>query len=85
MDTDTAKIDERLGVIERDVAVIKSNYATRDDLYAMKEELRSQVHGVEKMLLQEMNRQTWRFITFMSVLSTALVSATYFIATHAPA
>lgn len=32
MDTETAKIDERLGALERDVAVIKSNYVTKEDL-----------------------------------------------------
>lgn len=33
MDTDTPKIEERLGALERDVAVIKSNYVTKGDLH----------------------------------------------------
>lgn len=72
MDTETTKIEERLGALERDMAIIKSNYATKEDLHRMKSDL-----------LHEMNAQTWRFITFMTGVAALLVSATYFIATHA--
>ncbi len=71
MDTETTKFEERLGALKADVAVIKSNYATKQDLSLLKCEL-----------LLEMNRQTWRFISFTTGISAALVSATYFIATH---
>jgi hypothetical protein len=55
----------RLTALEQDVAVIRSNYATKDDLY------------------QAINAQTWRLVTFVCGFGTALVAATYFIATHA--
>jgi hypothetical protein len=55
---------ERLTVLERDVAVIRSNYVTKEDLH------------------KEINAQTWRLITFVCGFGTALVAATYFIATH---
>jgi hypothetical protein len=33
METETEKIHERLAALERDVAVIKSNYVTKGDLH----------------------------------------------------
>jgi hypothetical protein len=69
METETEKIEARLGALERDVAVIKSNYVTKEDLH------------------RELSAQTWRVITFVTtfvcVFNGLLVSATYFIATHA--
>ncbi len=69
MDTETANIDERLGVLERDVAetriavaVIQSNYVTKEDLQ------------------RELNAQTWRFVTFVAALNSFLVGAIYFLA-----
>ena len=63
------KTGERLVVIERDVAVIKSNCATREDLQAAKADLH-----------KAMNDQTWKIITWMTGISTALVAATFFLA-----
>ena len=63
------KTGERLGVIERDAAIIKSNYATREDLQAAKADLH-----------KAMNDQTWKIITWMTGISTALVAATFFLA-----
>lgn len=72
MDTETAKIEERLGALEAelatikcDVAVIKSNYGTKEDLQC------------------ELSAVTWRILTFVSVFNTMLVSATNFMATLA--
>lgn len=76
MDTETTNPNERLAAIERDVAVIKSNYVTKEDLFR-------ELSATKGELLQELNRQTWRFITFTTGVATFLVSATYFIATHA--
>lgn len=54
----------RLTALERDVAVIRSNYVTKADLH------------------QEITAQTWRLVTFVCGFGTALVAATYFIATR---
>jgi hypothetical protein len=59
----------RLTTLERDVAIIRSNYVTKEDLY--------------KALYTAINGQTWRLVTFVCGFGTALVAATYFIATHA--
>lgn len=58
------KTIERIVSIERDVAVMRSNYATKEDLH------------------KEMSGQTWRLVSFVCGFGTALVAATYFIATH---
>ena len=63
------KTSERLGAIEKDVSIIKSNYATREDLQAAKADLH-----------KAMNDQTWKIITWMTGISTALVAATFFLA-----
>ncbi|WEF34895.1 hypothetical protein [Pseudoduganella chitinolytica] len=55
---------ERLVAIERDVAVMRGNYATKEDLH------------------REINAQTWKLVTFVCGFGTALVGATYFVATH---
>lgn len=86
MDTETTKIDERLGALERDVAVIKSNYATKEDLHVTKEDLRSEIHGVEKILLsmqRDMNIQTWRLVGLLFGFNTLLVGVIYFVESHA--
>lgn len=65
------KTVERVVNIERDVAVIKSNYATREDIAKLGLAMQS-----------EINAQTWKMILWTSSLGTALVGATYFLATH---
>ena len=62
---DTAdKTDHRLSAIERDVAVVRSNYAT------------------EAILQSTIGAQTWKLVSFVCGFGTALVAATYFIATN---
>ena len=58
------RIEERLARVETDLAVIKSNYVTKEDLH------------------REIASQTWRLVTFVCGFGVALVSSTYFIATH---
>jgi hypothetical protein len=69
METETEKIEARLGALERDVAVIKSNYVTKEDLHR---ELSAQTWRVITFVT-----------TFVCVFNGLLVSATYLIATHA--
>ena len=71
MEARLLKVEERLAAVERDVAVIRSNYVTREDLQAL-----------QVALFKELNAQTWRLVTFVCGFGTALVAATYFIATQ---
>lgn len=65
------KAVERIVNIERDVAVVRSNYATKEDMAKL---------GVA--MQAEINTQTWKLVTFVCGFGTALVAATYFIAKH---
>lgn len=58
------RIEERLTHVETDLAIIKSNYVTKEDLH------------------REIAFLTWRLVTFVCGFGIALVSSTYFIATH---
>lgn len=66
------KTTERLAALEKDVAVIRSNYATKEDIRAISTDLH-----------KELNAQTWKLVTFVCGFGTALVWATYFISKHA--
>lgn len=60
--------------------------ATREDLMRETSLLKADLARIEGTLRAEIhkaiNEQTWKLITWMSSIALALVSATYFIATH---
>ena len=58
----------------QELRVAVSNCATKADL----EKLRAEMHAMRGDFHREMNLQTWRLFG----ASTALVAATYFVATH---
>lgn len=66
-------MEERLRNLERDVAVIKSNYATKEDLQAL-----------GRTFEKSLSEQTWKIIGWgtgvMATVSTALVAAAFYIA-----
>lgn len=74
----TAKTSERLAAIEKDTGAIKAQIDTVAKYYATKEDLAMLRVDVHKAI----NEQTWKFITWMTGLSTALVGVTYFIAKY---
>lgn len=72
LETLAEKTGERLGAIERDVAVLRTqsaHYATKEDIAA----LRGDVYKI-------VNEQTWKIITWTTGIGTALIAATYLIA-----
>jgi hypothetical protein len=87
------KVEQRLTALERDVAIIRSNYVTKEDLHrelaglhdrivgSMQGEFAS-VHAEIANLYRVINSQTWKLVTFVCGFGTALVTATFFIATH---
>ena len=64
----------KLNVLESDVALIKSNYVTKEDIQWLDANFQKAITDVQKAI----NAQTWKLLG----LSTTLVSATYFIAKH---
>lgn len=65
------RLEGRLTAIEADVAVIRSNYATKENLA----ELRTEFH-------KAINEQTRKIIHFMTGIIVAVTGAVYFIARY---
>ncbi len=64
MEKRVATLEECLGAIKMDMAIVLARNASKEDLH------------------REISAQTWKLVTFVSGFGTALVGATYFIATH---
>jgi hypothetical protein len=73
MDARIKALEDLTKTVSTDVAVIKSNYATREDLFRATGDLHKTI-----------NDQTWKLITWTTGLGAALVAATYFLARHIP-
>jgi hypothetical protein len=70
----TEKVVERLNAVAVDVAVVKSNYATREDIARTHEaiaETRGDIANMESSLLK------WFFATTLTLASLAFVAARY--------
>ena len=63
------KTSERLGAIEKDVSIIKSNYATKEDLALLKADV-----------YKAMNDQTWKIIGAMITFGTLLSGIVFYVA-----
>ena len=64
-------MEARVPALEEAITAIKLDLAVLKATVATKEDLH-----------KEMNAQTWRLVTFVCGFGTALVGATYFLATH---
>jgi len=76
---------ERLGGIEKDLAVIRSNYATQGNLADVRcdlSDVRGDLARMESALLREINAQTLKLMTFVCGFGTALVTASFFVARY---
>ena len=69
LETLAEKTSERLGAIERDLSVIKADYATKADIMTTRADL-----------YKAINDQTWKIITWTTGLGAALAAITFFIA-----
>lgn len=67
------KTGTQLATLEKDVAVIKSNYATKEDLARVEGAIRADMH-------KEFTAQTWRIIGAMLTFGALLSAAVFFIA-----
>lgn len=64
-------MEERLAKLEAIIPTL----ATKEDLARMEGTVRVEIH-------KSITEQTWKLVTWVSSIALALVSATYFIATH---
>lgn len=66
-------LEKEMVAVRTTVEVIRSNYVTKEDLVRAEGALRVELH-------RELDKQTWRFVGFMTVVCSALTAAVYFIA-----
>jgi hypothetical protein len=76
------RMEGRLTAIEADVAVIRSNYATKEDLAKLREELRGEILSGKAEFHKTIYEQTWKILHFMTGVVIAVVGAVYFIARY---
>ncbi|MES2075714.1 MAG: hypothetical protein V4462_08875 [Pseudomonadota bacterium] len=72
------RMEGRLTAIEADVAVIRSNYATKEDLAKLRNEIFEGRADFHKTIYE----QTWKILHFMTGVVVAVVGAVYFIARY---
>lgn len=72
---------DNTGMEARLQALEAANQDTRDRLARI--ETRLDTVATKEDLHRETNAQTWKLVTFVCGFGTALVAATYFLATHA--
>lgn len=66
-------LEKEMVAVRTTVEVIRPNYVTKEDIARLEGILRSELH-------KELDKQTWRFVGFVTVISSALTAAVYFIA-----
>ena len=93
---DVVQLSERLEKVERSISVDPpggggdngdmearlTKIETIIPTLSTKEDLVREVGGLRSEMHKEFNTQTWRFITWMTGICTALIAATYFIVKH---
>ena len=79
MEDDTQKVarhgngnERRLAAVERDVAVIRSNYATKEDLVKLESKVQDRLSRLDNNLSEMENRLIrWFFATTVSLAAVA--------------
>jgi len=86
-------IEHRLTEIEALLKTFPELFATKADLLALQQQMErrladqtamfyQQLNSLQMSITQQINQQTWRLVTYVTTISFAMVSATYFIASH---
>jgi malonyl CoA-acyl carrier protein transacylase len=71
-------VEHALAAVQVDVAVIRSNYATKEDVAV----LRTEIAQTRDELRKAMNEQTWRLVTWVTTAMGLYSGLIYFIARH---
>jgi hypothetical protein len=78
MNSDPRSVEDELSTLKVDVAVIRSNHATKVDLHELRLELRLQIEGLRVELHDALRAQTWRVVGVFSALLAISHVATRF-------
>lgn len=79
---DNSDMETRVAKLE-DFAIDTRDRLTRiESRLELEMATKTGLHFLEVALHKEFNSQTWKFITWMTGICTALIAATYFIAKH---
>lgn len=61
-------LEETMASLRQDVAIVRSNYATREDLASV----RTEMQGLRADLHKSLNEQTWKVIGAAALLAAAV-------------
>ncbi len=71
-------IERRLAAVERDVAVILSNYATKEDLVKLESKVQDRLSRLDNSLSEMKNRVIrWFFATTVSLAAVAFTAGKF--------
>jgi hypothetical protein len=82
MENRLTAVEHTLAAVQADVAVIRSNYVTKEDLARVRRELKEQIANSSAELHKAMNEQTWGLVTWVTTAMGLYSGLIYFIARH---
>ncbi|MGZ3180910.1 MAG: hypothetical protein ACXU8N_00600 [Telluria sp.] len=82
LETRMDRFEQEMVAMKIDIATIKATMVTKDDLRGETSRIDQSIQAVERALREEINRQTWRLITYVMAFNSLLVGGTFLIASH---
>ncbi|MGV7211417.1 hypothetical protein ACLB1G_26565 [Oxalobacteraceae bacterium A2-2] len=73
-------MEERLKVVEQQIAVLQATVATKTDLHAFQVANTENLRQVEERLFRLIHEQTWRYLISTVTIGTLLTGIVYYIA-----
>lgn len=89
MDNRLTTLEANVAVLKQDVALIRSNYVTKDDIAVLREDValirsnyatKEDIVSIKVSMLEVMNAQTWKFVTWTTAAMGLWSAGIYFIA-----
>lgn len=69
-------LEENVAIVKCDIALIRSNYATKEDMAT----LAGQIAKSRVEMLETINAQTWKYVTWTTGAMALMTAAVFFIA-----